>query len=167
MKSPIRSVLAIVALCAAMSASAACGKGAVKAPHLPDLKVTADKDVRAAISYTYVQSKALADELDASSTLYVHAQQISPGAIPASADTLIRKAYTDAATRLKQFVIDVDAHGITDWAQVQARFNPIIDDFNDIVDAGQASSSHFWADLLSFSIGIFMQALQSGAFQIG
>jgi hypothetical protein len=161
MKSTIRSLIALT-LALALS-SAGCG-GLKTAPHLPDLKATSDKDVRASIMYVYGVLQASADVLNSASKLEDDAAKSSPTAVPANVDQAARKLFVDAATQIKTTTQAIDTHAITDWTQIQQRVNPIIDAVNNLAQVAKGASPSSWTNLIGVAVNILMQLLQSGAF---
>lgn len=165
MKSPFRSVLAL-ALAASLSVAVGCG-GVKVAPHLPDLKATSDKDVRASIMYVYGVLQATADVLNSASKLEDDAVKSSPDAVPANVDQTARKLFVDAATQIKSVTHDIDTHAITDWTQIQQRVNPIIDAANQLAQVAKGATPSAWSNIVPIALQILMSLTNLGAFQHG
>lgn len=154
--------LTAIALALAFTVSA-CGGGIKVAPHLPDLKATSDKDVRASIMYVYGVLQATADELNSASKLEDDAVKSSPTAVPPNVDQAARKLFVQAATEIKTTTQAIDSKAITDWAQIQQHVNPIIDAVNDLAQLGKQSSGGGWQAIVGAAVNILMQLVQSGA----
>jgi hypothetical protein len=150
-------------LAAFLFAGIGCGPRPI--PSLPAITATSDKDVRASIMYVYDVVGALGNVLDKASAL--EDTVAKSGGIPPAQDKLLRAKFVAIAQLGKKFLTDVDTKALTDWKQIQARAQPIIDEVNSLAALTKPTGPSAWATLVQVAVDIAIGILQPGAFMGG
>jgi hypothetical protein len=157
MKKHLSFLLLVLVAATLLGIAAGCG-GSTPIPSAPQILVTTEKDYRAVEMKTLGILQTIGSLVDQASQL----EAAAGPSLPPDVHARIKAGFVTTANKGLALIQDIDAHALSNWAQLKARLDPILADIEALRQLVTPAGPSKWAAIVEAVANIAGSLLMPG-----